>query len=73
MATLDDMLNQIDDLESELISLEQELVRIPSVNTGFMPTGNETPVCEYIRDWLNQYNIESSILESVPGLSLIHI
>lgn len=67
MATLDDMLNQIDDLESELISLEQELVRIPSVNTGFMPTGNETPVCEYIRDWLAIDGIESEILESAPN------
>ena len=67
MAILDDMLNQIDDLESELISLEQELVRIPSVNTGFMPTGNETPVCEYIRDWLAIDGIESEILESAPN------
>mgnify|MGYP001219502362 FL=1 len=67
MATLDDMLSQIDDLESELISLEQELVRIPSVNTGFMPTGNETPVCEYIRDWLAIDGIESEILESAPN------
>ena len=67
MATLDNMLNQIDDLESELISLEQELVRIPSVNTGFMPTGNETPVCEYIRDWLAIDGIESEILESAPN------
>ncbi len=67
MATLDDMLNQIDDLESELISLEQDLVRIPSVNTGFMPTGNETPVCEYIRDWLAIDGIESEILESAPN------
>ena len=67
MATLDDMLNQIDDLESELISLEQELVRIPSVNTGFMPTGNETPVCEYIRDWLAIDGIESEILEAAPN------
>ena len=67
MAILDDMLKQIDDLESELISLEQELVRIPSVNTGFMPTGNETPVCEYIRDWLAIDGIESEILESAPN------
>ena len=38
MATLEEMLGQIDDLEEELITLEQELVRIPSVNTGSMPT-----------------------------------
>ena len=44
MPNLDQMLQQIDDLEDELVALEQALVKIPSVNTGFMPTGDETPV-----------------------------
>ena len=48
MSKLDGMLKQVDLLREELVNLEQALVRIPSVNTGFMPTGNETPVCEYI-------------------------
>ena len=50
MTLLEDMLKQVDQAESELIELERALVQIPSVNTGFMPTGNETPVCRYISD-----------------------
>ena len=46
--------------------LEQALVRIPSVNTGFMPTGDETPVCEYIRGWLAEDGIQSEILGRTP-------
>ena len=45
MSKLDNLLQQVDLLREDLISLEQTLVRIPSVNTGIMPTGNETPVC----------------------------
>jgi len=67
MSQLDNLLQQVDLLREELISLEQALVRIPSVNTGVMPTGNETPVCEYIKVWLANHGIESNILESVPN------
>ena len=67
MASLDQMLRQIDDLEDELIALEQALIKIPSVNTGFMPTGDETPVCNYISDWLSAVGIESEILEASPN------
>ena len=49
------------------MELEQALVRIPSVNTGAMPTGNETAVCEFARDWLAQDGISAEILESAPG------
>ena len=31
-----------------------------------MPTGDETPVCEYIRDWLAEDGIESEILGRTP-------
>ena len=34
---------QIDAMEDEIVAVEQDLVRIPSVNTGTMPTGGETP------------------------------
>ena len=40
--SLDDLFNQVDNLKQEIVQLEQELIKIPSVNTGFMPTGNET-------------------------------
>ena len=67
MPDLDELLSQVNAAQDEIIALEQDLVRIPSVNTGFMPTGDETPVCEYVRDWLAEDGIESEILESAPN------
>ena len=67
MIDIDRLLAQVDTQHDEIVELEQALVRIPSVNTGFMPTGNETPVCEYVRGWLLAEGIESEILESAPN------
>ena len=67
MADLQDLFAQVDAMEGEIIALEQDLVRIPSVNTGFMPTGDETPVCELAQHFLAQDGIESEILESAPN------
>lgn len=67
MPTLDELLAQVDAARDDIIKLEQDLVRIPSVNTGFMPTGNETEVCHYIRDWLAAEGVDSETLESAPG------
>ena len=67
MPDLDGLLDQVDEAHEEVVRLAQDLVRIPSVNTGEMPTGNETPVCEYARDWLAADGIESEILERTPG------
>ena len=58
---------QVDNYIDEIIQLEQELIKIESVKTRIMPTGNETEACEYVRNWFSKYNIQSSILESVPG------
>ena len=66
MPTLEELFAQVDAQRDEIIALEQALVRIPSVNTGFMPTGDETPVCEYIRDWLAEDGIQSEILGRTP-------
>ena len=66
MPTLEELFAQVDEQREEIIALEQALVRIPSVNTGFMPTGDETPVCEYIRDWLAEDGIKSEILGRTP-------
>ena len=63
MASLEEMFAQVDAQHDEIVELEQALVRIPSVNSGFMPTGDETPVCEYIRDWLAEDGIAAEILE----------
>ncbi len=67
MPDLEELFSQVDAARDEIIALEQALVRIPSVNTGFMPTGDETPVCEFVRDWLAQDGINSEILESAPN------
>ena len=67
MPTLEELFSQVDAAQDDIIALEQALVRIPSVNTGFMPTGDETPVCEYARDWLGHDRISSEILESAPN------
>ena len=67
MTDIDSLMDQVDAASDDIIALEQALVRIPSVNTGSMPTGDETPVCEYVRDWLAEDGIESEILESAPN------
>ena len=48
---------EVDAVRDEIIALNQALVRIPSVNAGSMPTGNETEVCEYVRRWLAEDEI----------------
>ena len=65
--SLDDLFNQVNNLKQEIVQLEQDLIKIPSVNTGFMPTGNETEVCHFIQKWLNQFNIQSEILSLDPN------
>ena len=67
MPNLEELFRQVDEARDDIIALEQALVRIPSVNTGFMPTGDETPVCELARDFLREDGVESEILESAPN------
>ena len=67
MPNMEELYAQVDSLQDEIVALEQALVRIPSVNTGFMPTGDETPVCELARDFLAEDGIASEILESAPN------
>ena len=67
MPGLEELFSQVDAARGDIIDLNQALVRIPSVNTGAMPTGNETPVCEYVRDWLSEDGISSEIIESAPN------
>jgi acetylornithine deacetylase/succinyl-diaminopimelate desuccinylase-like protein len=64
---LADLLQQAEQSTDELVAILQDLVRIPSVNTGVMPTGNETPVCEYVAARLGTEGISSQIVESAPG------
>ena len=67
MSIPNEMLAQVDASVDDLLALHQALVRIESVNTGSMPTGNETEVCELIRDWLAEDSIESEILARDPA------
>ena len=62
MPSLQSLLDQVESATNEIVELEQSLVRIPSVNTGFMPTGGETAVAEFIRDWLDEDGLSSEIL-----------
>ena len=67
MVELQQLLDEVDASAAEIVELERDLVRIPSVNTGTMPTGNETAVAEYVRDWLNQESItDTRILARDP-------
>ena len=69
MPDLKDLFAQVDAALDDIVALEQALVQIPSVNTGAMPTGNETAVCDYAREWLAEDGIESEIpAKSVPFL-----
>ena len=67
MPDLNDLLDQVDEMRDEIVALEQDMVRIPTVNTGFMPTGNETELCQYIERWLAEDGIASETIESAPG------
>ena len=67
MATRDELLAAVDGARDEIIALCQALVRIPSINTGVMPTGDETPAAELLRDKLAAAGIASEILESAPN------
>jgi acetylornithine deacetylase/succinyl-diaminopimelate desuccinylase-like protein len=61
------LLADVDGIRDELIEFHRDLVRFETVNTGAMPTGFETPCCEYLKRRLDAEGIGSEILESAPG------
>ncbi len=63
----DQLLALVEDSRDELVELVQELVRIPTVNTGAAPTGNETEACRAVARKLKKEKIDADILESEPG------
>jgi acetylornithine deacetylase/succinyl-diaminopimelate desuccinylase-like protein len=68
MTTLDQLLASVDAARDEIVAFAQDLVRIPTVNQGARPdTGNETVLCEYLRDTLRRDGLASEIHESAPG------
>ena len=62
MPDLNDLLDQVDEMRDEIVQLEQDMVRIPTVNTCFMPTGNETDPCQHIEGWLAE--------DGIPGVEI---
>lgn len=66
MTSLDQLLARVEESRPEIIALEQRLVRIPTINTGVMPTGNETALCHDLQDYLAGEGIASDVLESAP-------
>ena len=66
MLNIKNLNSEVDNNVERLILLHQELIKIESVNSGYMPTGNETEVADFCSDWLKQYGIESNILSRVP-------
>lgn len=67
MVTLEELLRWVDAAEEEIVRLEQALVRFPTVNTGRMPTGNETPLAEFLAGKLREESIPAQVVESAPG------
>lgn len=67
MTTRAELLAAVDAARDEIIALCQDLVRVPSINTGVMPTGDETPAAEVLRTKLAADGIEGAIYESAPN------
>ncbi len=67
MPSLADALAAVDAARDEIVGLAQALVRFESVNTGVMPTGNETPAAEFLRDLYAREGIAAEVVESAPG------
>lgn len=67
MATRDELLASVEAAREEIIALCQALVRVPSINTGVMPTGDETPAALILRDKLAADGLDSDVLESAPN------
>ena len=66
LTILDELLTEVDKTRDELVELLQDLVRIPTVNTGVIPTGNETELCRFLKKKLDAEGIDSEIIEGVP-------
>jgi acetylornithine deacetylase/succinyl-diaminopimelate desuccinylase-like protein len=64
MNKLETLFNIVDRSKDELVKLHQDLVRIPTVNTGNMPTGNESEICRYLEKLFSSEGIDNETLES---------
>ncbi len=64
MVELERLFKMADETAREGIDLLAELIRFETVNTGVMPTGNELPLCQRLRDILAREGIDSQVLVS---------
>jgi acetylornithine deacetylase/succinyl-diaminopimelate desuccinylase-like protein len=64
MTDLERLIQMADEAAGEGVGLLQELIHFETVNSGVMPTGNELPLCRYLRGWLAGEGIDSQVLES---------
>lgn len=55
---LDRVLAQVDQAEEEIVQFCQSLIRLETVNTGQMPTGNETLASQFISQYLKESGVE---------------
>jgi acetylornithine deacetylase/succinyl-diaminopimelate desuccinylase-like protein len=67
MITNSDLFKAAADCEGELVEFHRDLVKIPTINTGIMPTGNETEACKFVQRKLAAEGIDAEILEAAPG------
>ena len=61
MQNINNLLLEVDEKLEDLIKLHQNLIKIQSINSGYMPTGNETEVADFCSNWLKKFEIESNI------------
>lgn len=50
-------------MQEQVVRTLQDLIRFNTTN----PPGNETPLCEYVRDRLGEAGIEARVIEAAPG------
>ncbi|MBE0696750.1 MAG: M20/M25/M40 family metallo-hydrolase [Anaerolineaceae bacterium] len=67
MEELHKLFSMADETVAEGVNLLADLIRFETVNSGVMPTGNELPLCQYLRDRLAKEDISSQILESAEN------
>lgn len=66
MARLEDVLAMVEAGRDEVITLARDLVRLNTVSTGVMPTGNEIIAANFLAEKLRAEGIESAVVESAP-------
>lgn len=64
MQSLDDVFRGAEAAADELLQTLRDLIRIPTVNTGSMPTGHELAACDYVKRKLAADGVEAVILPS---------